>query len=218
MSKIRALFFDMDGVIVDSMPYHFFAWHEALKKYGITVGPQDIYAHEGEKWETTLQHYLTRNNLPADLPFKRKIFNYRQKLFRKIFRRHIMPGLPELLRELKSKKYLLGLVSGTPSSDMPQLLSKPLLKLFDCVVGGELTTRSKPHPEPYLAAAQKLALPPAKCLVIENAPLGIRSAKAARMRCLAVTTSLPADYLQKAGADQVCGIKDLRKKILEFLG
>jgi beta-phosphoglucomutase len=217
MSKIRALLFDMDGVIVDSMPYHFFAWYEALKKYGITVGPQDIYAHEGEKWETTLKHYLSRNNLPTDLQLRQKIFNYRQKLFRKIFRRHIMPGLPELLRELKAKKYLLGLVSGTPSYDMPKLLSKPLLKLFDCTVGGDLVTHSKPHPEPYLAAAQKLALSPKECLVIENAPLGIRSAKAARMRCLAVTTSLPADYLQKAGADHVCEISDLRKWVLRLI-
>jgi beta-phosphoglucomutase len=217
MSKIRALLFDMDGVIVDSMPYHFFAWYEALKKYGITVSTQDIYEHEGEKWETTLKHYLTQNGLPTDLPFRRKIFNYRQKLFRKILRRHLMPGLPELLRELKAQKYRLGLVSGTPSGDMPQLISKPLLKLFDCAVGGDLVAHSKPHPEPYLTAAEKLALRPAECLVIENAPLGIRSAKAAQMRCLAVTTSLPESYLKQAGADWVCGIRELRKQIFKII-
>jgi beta-phosphoglucomutase len=217
MSKIRALLFDMDGVIVDSMPYHFFAWYEALKKYGVTVNTQDIYEHEGEKWEITLKYHLVQNNLPTDLPFRQKIFNYRQKLFRKIFRRHIMPGIPELLQELKTQKYQLGLVSGTPSGDMPQLLSKPLLRLFDCAVGGDLVAHSKPHPEPYRAAAQKLARRPAECLVIENAPLGIRSAKAARMRCLAVTTSLPANYLRKAGADRVCGIKDLREQIFKII-
>ncbi|MDR1323102.1 MAG: HAD family phosphatase [Candidatus Margulisbacteria bacterium] len=217
MSKIRALLFDMDGVIVDSMPYHFFAWYEALKKYGITVSTQDIYEHEGEKWEITLKHYLTQNGLPSDLAFQRKIFNYRQKLFHKIFRRHIMPGIPELLRELKAQKYQLGLVSGTPSGDMPRLISRPLLKLFDCVVGGDMVTHSKPHPEPYLAAAEKLALRPAECLVIENAPLGIRSAKAAQMRCLAVTTSLPESYLKQAGADWVCGIRDLRRQIFKII-
>ncbi|GBR73624.1 putative phosphatase [Candidatus Termititenax aidoneus] len=207
----------MDGVIVDSMPYHFFAWYEALKKYGITVNTQNIYEHEGEKWEITLQHYLSQNNLPDDPAFRRKIFNYRQKLFHKIFRRQIMPGLPELLRELKVQKYRLGLVSGTPSGDMPRLISKALLKLFDCAVGGDMVARSKPHPEPYLAAAKKLALRPAECLVIENAPLGIRSAKAAQMRCLAVTTSLPESYLKQAGADWVCGIKDLRKKLFQII-
>jgi beta-phosphoglucomutase len=217
MSKTRALLFDMDGVIVDSMPYHFFAWYEALKKYGITVSTQDIYEHEGEKWEITLKYYLAQNNLPTDLLFRHKIFNYRQKLFRKIFRRSIMPGIPELLQELKAQKYQLGLVSGTPSGDMPQLLSKPLLRLFDCTVGGDLAIHSKPHPEPYLTAAQKLALRPVECLAIENAPLGIRSAKAARMRCLAVTTSLPASYLRKAGADWVCGIKDLRQQIFKII-
>ncbi|GBR77274.1 phosphatase YcjU, partial [Candidatus Termititenax persephonae] len=175
MSKISALLFDMDGVIVDSMPYHFFAWYEALKRYGITVSTQDIYEHEGEKWETTLRHYLAPSGLPVNPPLLKKIFAYRQKLFRRIFRRHLLPGIPELLRELKALEYQLGLVSGTPSYDMPRLISKPVLKLFDCTLGGDMVAHSKPHPEPYLAAAAKLSKKPAECLVIENAPLGIRS-------------------------------------------
>ncbi|GBR77535.1 beta-phosphoglucomutase [Candidatus Termititenax dinenymphae] len=216
MSKIKAVLFDMDGVIVDSMPYHFFAWYEAFKKYGITVSTQDIYEHEGEKWDTTLKYYLTSNNLPSDLPFMQKIFNYRQKLFHKIFKRHLMPGIPDLLHTLKNSGCLLGLVSGTPSGDVKRLISGQLYPLFDCIVGGDNVAHSKPHPEPYLTAAQKLGLKAKDCLVVENAPLGIASAKAAKMRCLAVTTSLPESYLKKAGADYICNIKDLRKAIFSL--
>ena len=213
--KFSAVLFDMDGVIVDSMPYHFFAWYEAFRKYGIIVSSQDIYEHEGEKWETTLSSFLQQNNLPADYKLMLKIFNYRQKVFRKIFKRHLFPGVPELAAELKAKGYLLGVVSGTPSYDIKKLIPHKLLKLFDSIVGGDNIEHGKPHPDPYLKSAADLRLKPEQCLVIENAPLGINSAKSAGCFCLAVTTSLPAQYLQKA--DKICELKRLRETLLPML-
>ena len=210
MSKIRAVFFDMDGVLVDSMPYHFFAWYTALRRYGILVNSQDIYRHEGEKWEDTLAYFWRQNKRPVDTGLLRKVFNYRQKVFHKIFRRQLMPDAPELAAALKTRGYLLGVVSGTPVRDIKWLLPRPLWRLFDCITGGDSAARGKPDPEPYLQTAARLALPPAACLVIENAPLGIAAAKAAGMTCLAVTTSLPAEYLP---ADRVCHIRDLRENL-----
>ncbi|MDR1997662.1 MAG: HAD family phosphatase [Candidatus Margulisbacteria bacterium] len=211
MSKIQAVLFDMDGVLVDSMPYHFFAWYEALRKYGVRVSVQDIYAHEGEKWERTLRFFLRQNGLPQDGQLMRKIFRCKQRLFHKIFKRYLMPGVPELAAELQKQKYALGVVSGTPVADIKRLLPPRLLKLFACLVGGDSVSRGKPDPEPYRKGAAELNLRPAECLVIENAPLGIASAKAAGCYCLAVTTSLPAEQLRQA--DQVCALPALRKTL-----
>ena len=69
---------------------------------------------------------------------------------------------------------------------------------FDTIVTGDLVKKGKPHPESFLKAAKSLNLKPFQCLVIENAPLGIKSAKAAGMYCLAITTSLPKAYLKEA--------------------
>lgn len=210
-----AVLFDLDGVIIDSMPYHFFAWYEALKKYGITVNTQDIYEHEGEKWDSTLQTLAKQSGQKLTDQTALKIFQYRQKIFHKIFKCHLMPGLPELIAELKNKGYRLGIVSGTPSTDIKKLLPPKLLKLFDCLVGGDTVAQGKPAPEPYRQAAQLLGLTPEKCLAIENSPLGIASAKSAGCFCLAVTTSLPENYLKKA--DVLCPLKNLREVLLNLL-
>jgi len=211
----KAILFDMDGVILDSMPYHVFAWQEALEKHGIKVSRQDIYEHEGEKWETTLNNFFQKNNLPADPKLMLKIFTYKRKVFRKVFKRRLMPGVPELVAELKAKNYLLGIVSGTPSRDIKRLIPHQLLKLFDSIVGGDTVKLGKPHPDPYLKCTADLQLAPAQCLVIENAPLGITSAQSAGCFCLAVTTSLPARYLQKA--NQVCELKQLGETLFSSL-
>lgn len=205
----------MDGVIVDSMPYHFFAWYKAFQKFGITVNSQDIYKHEGEKWDRTLQSFLEQNNMPPDHKLMTKIFKYRQKVFRKIFERHLFPGIPELVSELKKLGYKLGVVSGTPSSDIKKLIPGKLLKLFDSVIGGDNVQIGKPNPEPYLKSINALELKPQECLVIENAPLGIASAKSAGCFCLAITTSLPQQYLTQA--DKICRLSDLRETLLSVL-
>jgi len=205
----------MDGVIIDSMPYHFFAWYEALWKHGILVNGQDIYEHEGEKWDSTLSNILQENNRPADRKLMFKIFTDKRKILHKIFKRHLMPGVPELIAELKTKGYLLGIVSGTPTYDIRRLVPRQLLKLFDNIVGGDTVERGKPHPDPYLQSTANLKLPPEECLVIENAPLGISAAKSAGCFCLAVTTSLPEPYLQKA--DKICALKVLRETVLSVL-
>lgn len=84
---------------------------------------------------------------------------------------------------------------------MPQLkkiLPDRIQSLFDTIVTGDLVKKGKPHPDPFLKAAADLGLKPSQCLFIENASLGIRLAKAAKMFCAAITTSLPKEYLQMA--------------------
>ena len=95
---------------------------------------------------------------------------------------------------------------------MLRILPKEIYDLFTVVVTGNDVINGKPSPEPYLLALEKLALEPADAIVVENAPFGIASAKAADLRCLALATSLPPKYLHQA--DEVfLSVKDLRDNI-----
>ncbi|MDD5506410.1 MAG: HAD family phosphatase [Candidatus Omnitrophica bacterium] len=194
----EAIIFDMDGVIVDSMPYHFIAWYEALRPWGVRVSCFEVYAQEGERWETTLKGLLKREKIKPTKKILREIFNKRQKIFKRYFKRHIFHGAGELLAELKNKGFMLGLVTGSPQNEVKRILPVKLLKLFSAVVAGNQVKNGKPHPEPYLMAARLLGVRPQACLVIENAPFGIISAKQAGMPCIAVSTSLPKEYLAAA--------------------
>ncbi|MFA5117623.1 MAG: HAD family phosphatase [Candidatus Omnitrophota bacterium] len=200
-SQPKAIIFDMDGVIIDSMPYHFIAWYESLRQFGVRVSCFDVYLKEGERWDKTLNHLLIRSGcLPTPVLLK-KIFSLRQKIFKKYFKRFIFNDVMELLACLKGKGYLLGLVTGTPLREVERILPVSIRSLFDHIVAGDQVKEGKPHPEPYLKAARSLKVAPKECVVIENAPLGIESAKRAHMFCIALTTSLSREYL--SGADMV---------------
>ena len=194
----QAIIFDMDGVIVDSMPYHFIAWYEALRPWGIRVSCFEVYAQEGERWEATLKGMLKRAKIKSTTKVLNSIFSLRQRIFKRYFKRFIFQGAYELLVRLKSQGFLLGLVSGSPLDEINKILPVKLRRLFSCIVAGNQVKNGKPHPEPYLKAARVLKVLPSACLVIENAPFGITSAKQAGMPCIAVSTSLPKEYLTDA--------------------
>jgi beta-phosphoglucomutase len=201
MDKFKAVIFDMDGVIVDSMPYHFIAWYEALRPFGIRVSCFDVYSKEGERWDKSLKDFLKKAGVKSTPRLLKEIFSLRQRIFRHYFKRFIFKGCLEFLLCLKGRGYLLGLVTGTPAYELKKILPLKICRLFDHVVAGDSVKRGKPHPDPYLKCARALGLAPRQCLVVENAPFGIESAKKAGMYCVALTSSLPPEYLK--GADSV---------------
>ena len=183
---------------MDSMPYHFISWYEALRPEGVRVTCFDVYAKEGERWEKTIRDFLRRESIrPTPEVFKR-IYARKQKYFRQYFKPRLFKGMEEFIACLKHKGYKLGLVTGTPAQDIKAILPVEIISKFDIVVAGDSVKKGKPHPEPYLTAAKLLELDPAKCVVIENAPYGIESAKRAGMFCIALATSLPKEYLTAA--------------------
>lgn len=194
----RAVIFDMDGVIVDSMPYHFIAWYEALHPYGVRVSCFDVFSKEGERWENSLKDFLNKAGISPNPKILKEIFLKRQRIFRKYFKRFIFKGAPEFLKCLKKKGYSLGLVTGTPMRELSSIMPSGIRGLFDAIVSGDSVKKGKPHPEPYLEASRILGLRPEDCLVVENAPFGIESAKKAGMFCVAITTGLPGEYLRQA--------------------
>jgi len=197
----------MDGVLVDSMPYHFISWFETLKHYRIRVSPNDIYTREGEQSRKSVAEFFALANLPITEALATEVLIRRDEAFNKLFTPFLFEGAVELVNLLKNQGYLLAVVTGSSLRKAKKILPKRLYDSFDTIVAGDMVKHGKPHPEPYLMAAKKLNVKPSKCLVIENAPYGIKSAKAAKMYCIAVQTSLPAKYLKEA--DKV--VSDLNK-------
>ncbi|MCL1972558.1 MAG: HAD family phosphatase [Endomicrobia bacterium] len=208
IKNFKALLFDMDGIVVDSMPYHFISWFEVLKHYGVRVSPMTIFEMEGAKWDEVIKTAYKQSGKKFTPGIAAKIRFERETIFKKYFNRYIFDGIPEFLREQSSPKqgfkqslkqsFMTGLVTGSSLKEAEGFLPADLYNLFDVVVAGDMVKRSKPYPDPYLAAAKKLGVLPKECFVIENAPYGIKAAKAAKMCCAAITTSLPASYLKEA--------------------
>jgi len=194
----KAVICDMDGVIVDSMPYHFLAWYEALRPYGISVKCFDVYTREGERWQKSMEDFLKGSGISPSKQLFKKVFTARKKLFRNRFKRFVFKGAKEFLACLKKEGFLLGLVTATSRSGVKEILPRGIERLFDHVTTGDSVRKGKPYPEPYLKAAKALKVKPSECLVIENAPYGITSAKKAGMFCIALTSSLPKEFLREA--------------------
>ena len=199
----RGVALDMDGVIIDGMSFHVQAWQATYQTFfGIHLPELLIYEREGVKGVEFVRQIAPLLGLPApDDETVRALNRDKDSRFHAIFRVIPIPGIHDLVALLAGRLgYSLALVTGSNRDIAINALAA--LALDDCfahVIGAGDVRRGKPHPEPYLTAARLLATDPAHCLVIENAPAGITAARAAGMACVAVTTSLPGEYLREAG-------------------
>ena len=208
LTEKKAVIFDLDGVIIDSMPFYYEAWKHAFAVVGIDVSKEDIYEREGEKREITAREIYNKykKKEPSE-SLIRRIVAEKEKIYHKIFEFRVFPGVKETLDLLKAKNIKLGLVTGSVSKTIGKLKEEnnSLFTLFDVIVTGEDTRNGKPSPEPYLIAVERLNVPAHNCYVVENAPLGIKSATDADLMCFAVRGSsvLSENVLKEAGADFV---------------
>jgi beta-phosphoglucomutase len=196
----RAVIFDMDGVITNTMPYHFDAWLSVLKAAGIKVSCYDVYQREGQAGLTTIKELFQQHHIKFSIDQANALLRQKEELFKKTVKIGFIKGSRPFIRKLKRRGLRLGLVTGTSRHEMEKILPRSLRRLFDVIVTGDEVRKGKPHPEPFLKAVKALKLKPKEIMVIENAPFGIRSAKAAGLFCAALETSLPRKYLLAADA------------------
>ena len=203
--RLRAVLFDMDGVLYNSMPYHAKAWHRAMTQFGYDLPEEEVYMHEGRTGTSTVnlvsrrQHGIEVNDERVE-----EIYKVKSAIFNEFPPAEPMPGALSLLRQLKEQGLKTLIVTGSGqrslldrlNSDFPDIFCRELMvTAFDVKHG-------KPHPEPYLMGMQKGELRPDECIVVENAPLGVRAAKAAGLFTIAVNTGpLPDSVLLDEGAD-----------------
>jgi beta-phosphoglucomutase len=199
--RVKAVIFDLDGVITNTMPDHYRVWKTIFAQQGIYLSRFDIYQREGQPGLVTVREIFQEHTKAFSLKKAKRILIQKEKQFKKIVKQRFIVGARRFLRDLYRKDITLALVTGTSRHEVHRILPKSLFKLFDVVVTGSDVKHGKPHPEPYRQALKKLKIKKSDAVVIENAPFGIQSARAARLKCFAIETSLPKKYLK--GADRI---------------
>ncbi len=194
---MKAIIFDMDGVLVDSMPDHAEAWKQAFATVGISIERKDIYELEGSNHKQIAELIFKRSGREISVEEIRELSRKKIKIFNKI--EHVRPfeEILELLLTLKPK-YKLAVVSGSNRETVHNIINTFFPDIFQVIIDGDDVKKSKPDPEPYLKAVERLGVPKEQCIVIENAPLGIRSAKEAGLRCIAIPTYLDMECMKEA--------------------
>lgn len=194
---MQAIIFDMDGVLVDSMHFHAEAWDSALKTVGIAIDKKIIYELEGANYRQVIDIILRQyGRIPTEEEIQ-DIGSKKLTIFGQIAQVKPFDGIKELLDTLR-QTYKLAVVSGSNRCTVHETINAFFPDTFQVIVDGEETRICKPSPEPYLNAVQRLGVPDDQCLVIENAPLGVRSARSAGLRCIAVATYLDRECLKEA--------------------
>jgi HAD superfamily hydrolase (TIGR01509 family) len=195
---IQAVIFDMDGVLVDSEPYSVQALLDTLRQYGIEPSAEDLRRSYGRRIGDDFIDYFTRYGVTGNLntAIAHKHARYYHLAAGRL---QPFPGVMALLKRVRDQRYRLALASSGDRIKVAfgmQALS--LNGTFETVITGDDVARSKPDPEIYLTAAQRLGMPPTACVAIEDAPAGVEAAKRAGMRCIAVTNSVAREQLQAA--------------------
>ncbi len=210
--KVKAVIFDMDGVITNTMPDHFRCWKKIFHRYGIHVTHLDIYSREGQKGMMSVKEIFAKYHKPLTHKKALEILRAKEQLFKKMVKTRFIVGARSFLRFLHQKNIKLALVTGTSRHELHQILPDHLYNLFSVTVTGTDVKNGKPHPEPFLKALKLLNIKSTEAVVIENAPFGIQSAKKAGLRCLALASSLPKQFLLEADA-VFSSIKEMRGRV-----
>lgn len=205
--QIKAILFDFDGVLADTMKDNFLAWEKAFKDFGVDIQKNDYFLLEGMKLTEVAKKISDKYDVHSD---PETIAKRKNEYYLKDHSFSFYPKVIELIDLLKKNKNLLAVVSASPREKLNKTVPKEFLEKFDIVVSEEDSKNGKPSPDPYLNAAKKLEISPAECLVIENAPLGIKSAKRAGMYCIAICSTLDKSFLSEA--DEIINkFEDLEK-------
>lgn len=196
--RLKGVLFDMDGVLVDTMKYHDEAWRITLRSYGLEISKEEIYRREGQKGHHTARDLLMKAGHLPDEEKIQKLIREKEIHFKKQAEAALFLSASECVRKLYDEGFSLALVTGSFFSEVKKVIPGEMLKCFSAVVTADRVHIGKPDPEPYLMALQELNVSPDEAFVIENAPFGIQSAKAAGTACIALATSLPEEFLQEA--------------------
>jgi beta-phosphoglucomutase len=199
---IRAVIFDMDGVLTDSEPLINAAAIAMFREKGLEVQPGDFLPFVGAGEDRYIGGVAEHHHFPLDLPAaKRRTYEIYLELVPTQL--GAFPGALELVRACRQAGLGLAVASSADEvkivANLRQIGLPP--ETWDVVMTGENVAAKKPAPDIFLAAAAKLGLAPAQCAVVEDAVNGVQAAKAAGMRCVAVAQTFPAAQLQ--GADVV---------------
>jgi beta-phosphoglucomutase family hydrolase len=188
--KKQAFLFDMDGTIVDNMDFHARAWHEFFRRRGTVIDEEAFFRDTaGRQNHEIMRTYIDPGLSDADCA---SLGEEKEDIYRELYSPHrtLAPGFPEFIRQARNAGIVTAVATAAPASNVQFILDEMGIRpLFDVVVGAADVARGKPHPDVFLAAAERCSAAPAQCIVFEDAPLGVEAAQRAGMRAVVLSTT-----------------------------
>jgi beta-phosphoglucomutase len=200
MTRARGVVFDLDGTLVDNMALHAEAFARFMTRRGLPPLDESQRSRLDGKRNTDIFPDLLGRELPREE--LRALSEEKESLYRELSRGRLAPlnGLGRLLEILAAHGIPVAVATSGPAENVRHTLAElGLAERITVVVRGDQVPRGKPHPDIFLAAAERIGVPPAECVAFEDAPSGVSSARAAGMVCVALTTSFSADAFRAAG-------------------
>jgi len=192
-----AAILDMDGVLIDSNPFHLQKWVDLLNEHKVAFNPEDlpkqIFGHRND----TAFRFFFGDQLTKEQ--RRQLSEELEERFRKVFRPHAkpLPGLAALIAECHEAGIPMAVASSAMSKNVEFIVDAlEFRRYFAYLVTGDEVTHPKPDPEIYLKAAQHLGLEPVRCVAFEDSFVGVESAKRAGMKCVGIASTFPVDELR----------------------
>ena len=197
----------MDGVLYDSMPNHAIAYHQSLLQFGIDMSAEDVYLYEGKKGVETMRLVGEKQlHRPISEEEAEEMYEAKCKVFRSIQRAEKIPGVEHLMRRMYDDGWQICIVTGSGQLSLLDKLTTDFAPMIthDRIVCSKDYAHGKPAPDPYLMGLKRLNADPAKTVVVENAPLGVKAGRAAGLFTLAVNTGpLANSYFEEADASKI---------------
>jgi beta-phosphoglucomutase len=185
----RAALWDVDGTLIDSREYHWLSWQGALAAERFGVTREQFQQTFGRRNDEILRGYFPS----YDAADRARVGDAKEAAYRELIRERgieLLPGVRPWLERLKGEGWLQAVASSAPRPNLEVIIEAlGLGDYFAAVVSAEDVTEGKPDPQVFLAAASRLGVPPAACVVVEDAPAGTEAARRARMRCVGVLSS-----------------------------
>lgn len=189
MPSIKAVIFDLDGVIVSTDEFHYLAWKELADAEGIPFDRHDNERLRGVSRMESLDIVLEKAGRNYSEEEKLSMAERKNSIYRDLLKNltpaDLLPGVPAVLSGLRDRGIKIAIGSSSKNAG-PILRAIGLAETFDAVADGTHITRSKPDPEVFVLAARKIGIAPENCLVVEDANAGVEAGVAAGMRVLAV--------------------------------
>jgi len=197
----KGILFDFDGTLARTMDGHFLAWQKACADFGIPLNAEEYFPLEGMKLVSIAERYL--QNAGLDVAGSKDMVEKKEKYYVEIANTQkieFYPGVFETIEALATKKIPMGIVTSSLGPRLRQTISGDFLSKFNSLITGDMVERGKPFPDSYLKGAEVLGLSPEICVAVENAPLGVQSAKAAGMYCVGIASTVNTEVLSEADA------------------
>ena len=184
------MLWDVDGTLLDSGEYHWLSWRETLAEEGFALTHERFSASFGQRNDTILRAYFGADFPDAEIG---RIADVKEELYRRLVREggiKLLPGVESWLRRLQAAGWRQAIASSAPRLNVDAIIEAlDIDPFFGAIAAAEDVTRGKPDPQVFLVAAERLGVPPERCIVVEDAPAGLEGARRAGMRRIGVLSS-----------------------------